>query len=456
FRAMDYLAQPRWAVSINWNKFPVAPILELARHMGAQLPPKLAMGGYIDGALAYSGAGLQGGLRFYDTVLNVPDSPPVKFEQAQVIFEHGHARLFPALVRGEHDEARLEADWSLDDASLNLEISTDRMQVASLRAQVALADVPGLERVADGEWAGDIRFHRDAKSSGWSGRIALRDVEIPLEGFAEPIHVTAAQMQIDGTRLSMDKIEGRAGKTAFAGDYRYDPALPHPHRIRLRGETWDAAALEALFLPTLRRNTNLIARTLGRPMVTDWLRQRRIDGTVQLGALLLAGARLEKVRTRVLWDVGRVQLENFGAAMVKAAISGDVDVNLRGTRPTYKVVAQVKGFPWQAGKLDADCSMETFGTGMQLLANLTGGGSFTASGAEWGSYGVARNVSGDYALAWSLAGPRLRLTNLSVRTEEDTFTGRGGTVDDGRLAALLNSGAREMRVSGTLARLKVE
>src|SRR5262249_57703821 len=35
-RVSDYLSQPRWGVSINWNRFPVEPLMELARHMGAQ------------------------------------------------------------------------------------------------------------------------------------------------------------------------------------------------------------------------------------------------------------------------------------------------------------------------------------------------------------------------------------------------------------------------------------
>jgi hypothetical protein len=51
FRASDYLSQPRWAVGLNWNRFPVAPILELARHMGAQFPPKLQLTGTMDGAI---------------------------------------------------------------------------------------------------------------------------------------------------------------------------------------------------------------------------------------------------------------------------------------------------------------------------------------------------------------------------------------------------------------------
>jgi hypothetical protein len=117
---------------------------------------------------------------------------------------------------------------------------------------------------------------------------------------------------------------------------------------------------------------------------------------------------------------------------------------------------KMKGLDWQAGKLDAEGSIETFGTGLQLLANLSGDGVFTGTAVDFGSYGIARNISGAYTLGWTQSGARLRLANLSVRTEDETFTGRAATIEDGRLAASLSSGAREMRVSGPLAKLRVE
>src|SRR6266511_1645970 len=57
FRASNYLSQPHWGVSLNWNRFPAAPLLELTRHMGAPLPPGLKLAGTVDGALGYSGQG---------------------------------------------------------------------------------------------------------------------------------------------------------------------------------------------------------------------------------------------------------------------------------------------------------------------------------------------------------------------------------------------------------------
>jgi hypothetical protein len=62
-------------------------------------------------------------------------------------------------------------------------------------------------------------------------------------------------------------------------------------------------------------------------------------------------------------------------------------------------------------------------------------------------------MSGSASLAWS---PRLHLTGLTLKMEDETYTGSGSTLDDGRLVILLSNGSKEMRMTGTLAKLKVE
>ena len=128
-------------------------------------------------------------------------------------------------------------------------------------------------------------------------------------------------------------------------------------------------------------------------------------------------------------------------------------VALQGNRPSYKLTGKVKGLTWQSGKVDAEGTLDTAGTGEQLLANLTTEGTFTGSALDFGTVAPWRTVSGSCNLAWS---PRLRLTGVNLRMEDETFTGRGSTQDDGRLVILLTSGTREMRMSGTLANLKLE
>jgi hypothetical protein len=458
FRAADYLSQPHWAVALNWNRFPVEPLMELARHMGAQFPPKLKVSGSMDGAIGYSGAGsFQGQLAFHDAAVTIPDSPPVAFDQAYLVVDHGHVRLSPALVRtADQDEARIEADYDMNQEALDLDIFTDEMKVASLRSQVALAAVPWLEQVRSGKWKGELHYHREPAAAGWSGRLELADAQIGVPGFAHPLELASARAQISGARVMLDRLQARAGKVAFTGEYRYEPGAPRPHRVRLHATDVDAADLEAELMPTLRRSSGLIARALGRTSVPDWLAQRSVDGTIQIDDLLLAGAHLESLRARLLWDVTRVDLDGLQAKLDRAAIAGRLAVNLRGARPSYKLAGTLKGWTWQSGKVDAEGALETTGTGEQLLANLTSEGAFTGSGLDFGPAVPFRTVAGNYGLSWTQSAPRWRFTSLNLRTDEETYTGRGATGDDGRLIIVLNSGSKEMRLSGSLAKPKLD
>jgi hypothetical protein len=458
FRASDYLSQPHWAVSLNWNRFPVGPILEFARHMGAQAPARLQLAGTMDGAIGYSGHGssLQGAVAFHDAALTIPDSPPVRFAQANLVFGGGHARLRPALVHGgDNDEARVEADYDFEKQIFDLQISTDGMKVQSLRAQASLAAVPCLDRFKAGVWRGDLRYN-SSPGKGWSGQFSIADAELAVAGLADPVRLTAARAQIDGARVVMDRIEGEAGKLPFTGEYRYEPDAARPHRARLRAGSWDAADLEAELMPTLRRSTNLFARALGRAMVTDWLRERNLEGTVQIDDLAMPGGHITDVRARVIWDVSRVQFEGLRANLADASLAGKLEVDLRGSRPNYRLTAKVKDLEWQNGSLDFETVLDTFGTGTQLLTNLTAEGAFSGADFELAGLPPLRAAMGNYNLSWWQSGPRLRLTALNLRTDEDAYTGQGATQPDGRLVVLLTTGAKEVRMTGTLAKLKIE
>jgi hypothetical protein len=453
FRAADYLVQPHWAVTANWNRFPVGPILELARHMGARLPPELQLAGVMDGAIGYSGqGGVQGAVAFQDASLTIPDSLAVRFEHAALVFDGGHVRLSPAVARmADEDAAEIEADYTMGSGALDVSISTEAMKVASLRAQAA---VPWLEQVRSGQWSGQLRYHREAERAGWSGHLQLQDAEVPIPGLADPLQVASAHGQIDGARVTLDHMDAQAGKLAFTGSYSYEPGAPRPHHLRLHAGALDAADLEAELRPTLSRS-GIIARALGRTSVPDWLAQRAVDGNIQVDDLLLAGAHLENLRARLLWDVTRVEFDGLQAKLDRAAIAASLSVNLRGARPVYKLTGSVKGLNWQSGKLDGQGTLETSGAGLQLLTNLKSEGVFTAGGLDFGGLS-GRSLSGSYSMAWAAMAPRLRLTGLNLRTEDDSYTGRGATQDDGRLLLVLTNGAKELRVSGPLDKLRVE
>ncbi|HUE00261.1 MAG TPA: hypothetical protein VMR62_11870 [Bryobacteraceae bacterium] len=468
FRCSDYLSQPHWGVALNWNRFPAGPLLDLARHLGADLPPKISVSGTLDGVLGYEAQGsLQGQLDFHDASVATLGSPPIRSAEALLIFGGGLARLAPAEVRTAQDEtAQLEGDYAWKEQRLDLTITTGAMQVASLRAQAALAAIPWLEQISGGTWKGQLRYQIAAPAAtlaalaknGWTGDIDLQDAQFPLPGLAEPVMVATAAAHIDGARVALDHMHARAGKLAMQGDYRYEPQMVRPHRLRLRIAESDAAELERLLMPALRHNRGLIARalSLGRVSLPDWLANCHLDAAVQIGVLHLAGADAHDLQAHLLWDVTKAEFADLRAALDGGRVTGTLSVNLRGNRPTYRLQAQAKGVDWKSGKVDANTVLESSGTGVELLARLHSSGAFVARGLDVDALPDLESVSGAYDLVWNQAAPILRFTELQLVAGDETYTGQGATQTDGRLLFQLTSGTKEMQVSGTLAELRVD
>jgi len=467
FRASDYLAQPHWGVSMNWNQFPLASLVELARHMGAQIPPKLKVAGTVDGAIGYAGQGsLQGVLGFRNTAVTIPDSAPMRFEAAQMLFDRGHLHLAPAVVRmAQDDQAQVEADYAFDTQNFDLSISTASMDVASLRSQVALAAVPWLEQVRAGRWHGQLHFQRrpqatgeDEEQSGWSGKIELAQAEIPLPGLADLLKLESASAQIDGPRILLDHVRAAVGKIEVQGEYRYEPGVARPHRVRLGIAELDGAELERVLMPVLKRRTGLLQRalSLGKVPEPDWLRTRHVDGTLQVGALKIGPTTVERVRAHLLWDALKAELNGIQARLENGNVTGTLAVNLRGARPAYRLTSRLRAMDFRSGKMDSEAVLETAGTGAELWENLRAEGTFSGRTMELAELPPFKSVSGAFRLGWRHNGPRLELTDLLLATGTEVFSGKGATQEDGRLVVQLSSGAKEMRVSGTLALLHMD
>jgi hypothetical protein len=68
-------------------------------------------------------------------------------------------------------------------------------------------------------------------------------------------------------------------------------------------------------------------------------------------------------------------------------------------QPNYRLTAKVKGMKWQSGRVDADSTVETFDTGMQLLTNAPAEGSFSGAAIDLGTLPPLRSVAGDYGFS---------------------------------------------------------
>jgi hypothetical protein len=461
FRAADYLSRPHWGVAFNWNRFGVEPLLFLARHLGAQVPEGLKIEGTLDGAIGYSQPGRwQGQLAFQDAAVTIPDSPPVRFEQATVLFEGSHVRLPAAVARTpENDLARIEGEYDLDSGRLGLTIATDSMAVAGLRSQAALAAVPILEQVQSGTWNGTLQYRHGPDLPGeWSGAFQLQNADIPLAAFAEPLRIGSANVKLDGAKVALEKIQANLGDLTAQADYRYEPGAVRPHRVRISLASLDATQLELLMAPALRRNRGLIARALsfGRAAVPEWLRDQRVDGSVVVENLQVAGVELHQVQARTIWNGTTLVLADISAGLNNGAVTGTLSVDLRAAEPVYHLASNLKGVEWNGGTFEAETSLDTSGTGAALLSNLRSEGSFTGQSFDEEPLDQFTSISGCYAFEWAKPVPRLRFTELQMASDGELFLGRGAMQDDGRLLIQVSNGTRQLSVTGTLAQLRLD
>jgi len=461
FRVADYLSNPHWGLAFNWNRFQIEPLLQLARHLGAQLPEGLQMAGTLDGAIGFSEQGSwQGQLAFQDAAVTIPDSAPIHFEQANLLFDGPHVRLPAAVARTSGDDlARIEAAYELSTGNFDLNIATDSMKVEGLQTQAALAAVPILEKVQSGVWKGALRYQYAPASAGeWSGALQLQNVTLPLPGLDVPLRIQSAHARLDGARVSLEKAHVTAGHLTALADYHYEPGALRPHHVRISAANVDAEDLEALLLPTLERNRGLIARAfgLGRAPVPDWLRDEHVDGTLAVDALHLAAVDLEKVHARLIWNGTTATLADITGTLENGAVAGRLNIDLRGNDPVYHMAGQLKSVEWNGGTYDAEASLDTSGTGAALLANLRSEGSFTGQSFDDAPLNQFDSVSGCYAFRWDKSAPRLRFTELRMPAGDELYLGRGAMDEDGRLLIQVSNGSRQLSMSGTLARLRLD
>jgi AsmA family len=468
FRAADYFGgSPRWGVALNWNRFPIEPLLSLAAHMGVTVPADLECGGYVEGAIGYSGSlsSLEGQLALHDAVIRGPNTSPVRFEHARLMFDRGRVHLEPSLVRTQtEDQARIEAVYSWASQIFDLTITADAMKVEALQAQPRLTAVPGLEQMRGGTWSGQLRYRTGGDPAagsepGWSGHADLRQVEAALPELSEPLRIESAVMRIDGSRISLDHMRARAGKIRWHGEYLYQASAAHPHRFRIVLGDVDGTEVERILLPALDRRRSLFARALalGRTRVPQWLKELSAEGTVQASRLKIGEASVENFRGHLVWDGPEITLADLAANFMEGTVSGDLGVDLTAGVPQYRLTARLAGMDWSGGSgLDSELTVSATGTGRQLLASLRSEGTFSARSLEVEPLSQFDQIAGAFLLQWAEPAPKIRLTALQFSGGGETFQGDGSSQDDGRLLIQLTNGRRQLRMHGTLAQMRMD
>lgn len=455
-------SQPRWAADVSVDKLPAASMAEVARHMGAPLPPGVAVTGNLSGVLGVGQSGLQAQFTIDSAKVRLGAGPQLDLENANLMVSGSEMRLGPANLSGGGETVQIEAVYSSDTQGLDATIRGADLPFTKLRpgALLGTGPTPVIEHFSAGTWSGWIRFARssDRPAGAWTGNLDFKDAVTRPPGMAEPITLIRGSVDISDTEVTVKRMRLRAGSMEAYGQYRYSKASDS-HSFNLSIPEASGEAVEKLLLPTLQNDgAGFLKRTLrlGKSSIPAWLRDRKAAGQLRVGALDLGELQVRGFRSRVEWDGPAIRFEDIEGRIEDGAIAAAAKVDVSGSEPQYEISGSLAGLAWRGGKVDLAGSLETSGIGIDLLLNLRSDGTFQARSVDVLQEYPVRTVSGTYGLSITRSGPQIKLTAVQAALGAERFSGQGSTQPDGKLLVDLASASRIMHVGGPVAPLRLE
>ncbi|MGC9972749.1 MAG: AsmA family protein [Bryobacteraceae bacterium] len=473
-RASGYLGAPVRGILVTLDRLPLAPLPQVGRHMGLALPRDLVLDGRLTGVLGYSaGTGLQGKLVAVETEIQMPGSPAIRLERAELVFEGERVMLPPTAFRlpvtqrqsagaggpraaARADQALLVAAYSWKDQALDAAIVASSLSLPEAGSGWArlLGAIPLIQNCRQGAWKGNLNYHQEgALPGGWTGTVLVQNTQIPLPGIADPLELARARIMVRDGDATLDRIAGRVGAAEVKGEYHYRAKAARPHQFRVSVAELDAVELERLLLPALRRDESFLTRALrlGRTRVPEWLEARRTDGVLEIGSVSLGDLRLANLRAHFRWDATIFETTELTAQWGKGLISGHLVANLRRAAPSYRLTARFRSVNWMGGQWDGRGSLETSGAGPDLARNLRLESTFKGRSVALLPDTEFESVSGSCLVTVARGLPQFRFTDLQAVVGEDLYQGRGASGADGRVSFELTDGQKQLRVTGTLS-----
>jgi hypothetical protein len=456
FKATNFIAAPKVAATMTLQDLPAASLVGTARQFGVALPDNVAVDGKVNGAIGFSyPEGLQGGLGVTQASFKFPSEGSAQIDSATIVIADRKVAMEPAeLTLDNGHTARIQAGYDGDTQDFTTQIETKLLTAADLKSGpgrlVTAESIPVMANLREGRWEGGIRFEKKGDAPGeWSGGFDVQNAQLDLPGIAAPLHINSAAITVDGSKVEVRNLRGRVGAIAIQADYRFDTG-GGPHFMRLALSEVDLGQLERLFLPTLNRSQGLLANLrIRRAPAPDWLKDRDLDGSVQIEKLVREGSPICAFKAHLSWTGAVAELNNVICTEEDMLASGRIAVNLAGGYPQYHLSGEVQNLDFRDGKLHLAGQFGAIGLGRELLVNATSKGTFAGQDLRFSPETVMQDISGGFELGGVV--PRLVLTKVQANDGVDTFTGQGLSLADGNFVLeLMTAGKRQVKLTGSL------
>lgn len=458
-----YLSEPDWKVEVMLKELSAGAFFQFLRVLGMPVPPGLRVSGAVSGAVTYAPQrGWQGTLEARDLVAETGAGQRLRCPHAPVLIEAERVRMGPWRIETPGEgQLSFEGAWSTQPSHFSGIVKGERVPSTILGSPLwpGLTGVPVLASCNRGAWTGTLRLiHADGQPARWTGRILLRDAEIPVAGLASPVTIEQAELGLAVEEIHMKAIRGSVAGIRFEATCVAGEGGARPTSLEFRLERLDLAELERLLAPCLDRRRGVLARALPwrRAPAPGWLLRRRVEGRFEASSIELAGSKLTGAVTgRLTWDGLKAVLRDLHASTGDGNLRGRVEVDLRGATPAY--TATLAGGPLEAGggRWWIEGWLETEGVGEELSANLRASGVVLGRDIPIAPGEQLELLAARFNLRPQRRGLRLSVEALEAVQRDAVYRGEVKTEPDGRLVAELAGEHRQLRLEGTLWPLKL-
>ncbi len=441
------MVDPEWEAGLTLDGMPAPLVLELARRLGARMPPGLAVEGAIAGELKYAQSRpMEGSVTLSNAKVSVADSERVSLAEAQVTLSGPLVVLAPAAVTLQSGtEATVKGKWDAQSEAMEFDLTSGKFELNNV---IAAAERLGIEAPSplgkscrDGEVRGGLRFERVvAQDEGegkkvaesWSGEMELEGSSCVLEGLAKPVKVRRGQFALRkggwGLKQAVLEVEGKAWSGSLSR-----VAGRRPFHFELAVKELDGADLDQILEPALSRRQGFLDRTLRRrPVAPAWLRGRHAEGTLRIGKLTLGDEEFSDLKAQVYWDGDAVEMPDVAAQWSDGRFSGRASVRLGGPRPKYRVQGKLDGAHTQLGQFDAELDLEAAGVSAEVAARLAGTAQVSGRNVELGE-DKARQLNACLDYDGARAGQRLKFNCLEAQMGADWVMGQSSAGAEGKM-----------------------
>jgi AsmA protein len=473
FHLASYLSRPQWRGAMDLAGVSIGPVVQVAQHLGASLPPGLQANGTLDGRLEFDGSlEPRGTLRVSGGRISLPDRPDIEVGPAEIQVEGAGFSAPPAPLRIARVALEATASGRWSPFRLEATVIARAARLDSLK----LVSLPGF---SGGVWDGRLLYRSEpGERGGWSGAGTVKGARWQPEGLESPVELAHARVRWTSQGLHVEAFSGAIGNTPFAGVCRNAPA-GSTCRVRLR--ELQLSALDRWLHPrragsrwaVWRRALGLDSREPGA-----WLRTASVQGSIQADRLEVGNWIFRKVRSEVEWRNGILTLSGLRAELGRGAVTGAVKVDLAGAIPRYSVQTTARGVDlrslaesgalpdnFQRGLVDVRLGLSAAGrTAAELRTGVKVQGVFTGRGialedvetdpddSEEGPVEI-RSLEGQFE--WGRAG--LLLSKLRMALGKEVWEGQGSIGGDQPVTLEMAAGPRQWRlISSPVTKAAVE